>query len=698
MKHPLTSYSVYIDKKSENKYEGPLNYVLPKKNIVWIDDNSVTKCFDCKYTFGLTLRKHHCRSCGRIFCYKCSNNWTKIPSIIKSSYYEETTWNDYAKYYFSKNSDKMRVCNDCYKLITKINEINKIITIILDLPVTVFEYKILAQINKKWNQASNYCLTLFKDIQYKLPSDKYSKHEKRMLWRNLHFFSEHGRYLFHAIKITKNKAQVDEIIKIINGEKCVSCWSLMCSKSCKLEITCQDAIVILDLIYRRKVRNGHVVKLALQFLDNYTSDKELLCYMPFLVYNIRNDTDDLLSEFLLNKALENNLIMNSLYWELQMYPEDRYHLEHYKKLLNSIQDKLKADQNEDILIKLLQSYSFSKTIENISNEIWMNHKKYNDIRYEFIMEYSSTIPLDISIEIQDILLDEIKMKDSASKPLLIPCVKSNGETYNILYKNDDIRKDQTIINIIRLVDIFVERDEGIKLNTKTYDVLPTGKNKGFIEIIDNAETIYTIKEKMQTTILNYILEDNEKSMTIRKIRKRLIKSIAVYCVISYLIGIGDRHLDNIMVSKDAHLFHIDFGYIIGEDPKFREPGIRITHDMINSIGGPQSKYYEEFKDLCNVIFNCMRINIDIFIVLLTILSKTSNITLTEQEIRERIIKKFAPGETYEEANLHLVNQLETTSYTHQIIDFCHYHSKEKTLNSVTETLSSALYSLTSYFY
>ncbi|XP_060892668.1 FYVE, RhoGEF and PH domain-containing protein 4a isoform X2 [Labrus mixtus] len=64
----------------------------------WIRDNEVTMCMKCKEPFNaLTRRRHHCRACGYVVCWKCSDN--KVPLA-----------------YDGNKTNK--VCRDCFSILT----------------------------------------------------------------------------------------------------------------------------------------------------------------------------------------------------------------------------------------------------------------------------------------------------------------------------------------------------------------------------------------------------------------------------------------------------------------------------------------------------------------------------------------------------------------------------------------------------
>ena len=74
--------------------------------------------------------------------------------------------------------------------------------------------------------------------------------------------------------------------------------------------------------------------------------------------------------------------------------------------------------------------------------------------------------------------------------------------------------------------------------------------------------------------------------------------IPPFCSVLPQLGIGDRHLDNIMMLPTGNLFHIDFGYIFGRDPKPMAPPIRFTREMADAMGGVNSEDYRLFKTYC----------------------------------------------------------------------------------------------------
>ncbi|XP_026837446.1 myotubularin-related protein 4 isoform X2 [Drosophila erecta] len=83
---------------------GPPSYapssIQEKKasSVLWVPDHAVSRCSSCQTEFWLGRRKHHCRSCGEIFCADCSEFWAPLPN--------------------EKLFNPVRLCGSCYTTVT----------------------------------------------------------------------------------------------------------------------------------------------------------------------------------------------------------------------------------------------------------------------------------------------------------------------------------------------------------------------------------------------------------------------------------------------------------------------------------------------------------------------------------------------------------------------------------------------------
>ncbi len=93
------------------------------------------------------------------------------------------------------------------------------------------------------------------------------------------------------------------------------------------------------------------------------------------------------------------------------------------------------------------------------------------------------------------------------------------------------------------------------------------------------------------------------------------------------MGIGDRHNDNIMVTKSGRLFHIDFGHFLGNfKTKFgikreRAPFV-LTPDFAYVMGGKGSAEFKDFVALCCKAYNVVRKHSNLFLNLFSMMLST----------------------------------------------------------------------------
>jgi hypothetical protein len=678
------SYSVFIDNDTNSE---PLSHTLPRRICKWVPDEEVSNCYNCNKYFSIIMRKHHCRVCGKIFCSYCTTPNVHIPEELLSEDSKKGSTTQYVtSYFYTQDPQKHLACFQCKDLITFIDNVKKIITIFQILKIDIITLRTLALVCKSWRNSANYILSIFREIQYKLPTNDYSPFERELLLVNINHITGHSKYIMHLLKSCKSIDDYKLCLQYIDKPKVINCRKMMCGRNCCESLTAFDVIGILSKSFMGVGYNDTLRSAILAKFE--CSDDEFICYLPFFVYNLKNDSV-VIANFLIERCKDSFPLLNALYWELSLYTKDGCSV--YNNVFDTLKEMLSNKVYEPIFLKIIDGCSLVRTLQDVSKHICHENKKYNEIKDVFMLKKPMTNPLTLD-KIINININKIQIKTSATKPLMIPCDTIDDKTIRILYKNEEVRKDQIIINVFKLADIILKREEGLDLGIITYNVLPIDKTSGLIDIVNNCDTIYSIQEELKSTILNYILENNGE-MKVKEIREKFTKSTAVFCVLTYLFGIGDRHLDNIMVTKDGNLFHIDYGYILGNDPVVRNPGIRITSSMIETMGGELSENYKYFKKLCTIIYNCLRRHIDIFINMLLILPKITDINLKEQDIINELIKRFIPGENLEDAELHFDMQLEKQNYMDHVKDWCHYHSKEKTVSNAVSKVSYAMTSL-----
>ena len=91
----------------------------------------------------------------------------------------------------------------------------------------------------------------------------------------------------------------------------------------------------------------------------------------------------------------------------------------------------------------------------------------------------------------------------------------------------------------------------------------------------------------------------------RSVMDTYVKSCAGYSVITYILGVGDRHLDNLLLHQSGSFFHCDFSFLLGRDPKTFQP-VRVTDDMVQGMGGKESDNYAKFLSLASAAFLALR--------------------------------------------------------------------------------------------
>nr|XP_022907731.1 phosphatidylinositol 3-kinase catalytic subunit type 3 isoform X2 [Onthophagus taurus] len=386
-----------------------------------------------------------------------------------------------------------------------------------------------------------------------------------------------------------------------------------------------------------------------------------------------------LASFLISRACKNSSLANYFYWYLLIECGDQENVEK-KKEANLVRDTYvtvmktfsqtlargspEMQTRRDFLNRQQKFMDkLVKLIKKVSSEN-VSRKKKTERLQQLLADSDSLkinwtnfdpfpFPLDPEVQIKGILPEKASLFKSAFMPSKLHFVTTKNTEYVAIFKHgDDLRQDQLILQMITLMDKLL-RKENLDVKLTPYKVLAISTKNGFVQFIDS----YTIAEIVSTdhTILNFFKkhhpQENSPNGVAPEIMDNYIRSCAGYCVITYLLGVGDRHLDNLLITTRGELFHIDFGYILGRDPKPLPPPMKLSREMLDAMGGMQSEYFQQFKKLCFTSFLHLRRHGNLMLNLFSLMVDASvpDIALEPDKAVKKIEEKLQLQRSDEEA-------------------------------------------------
>ncbi|XP_065186967.1 phosphatidylinositol 4,5-bisphosphate 3-kinase catalytic subunit beta isoform-like [Sycon ciliatum] len=389
----------------------------------------------------------------------------------------------------------------------------------------------------------------------------------------------------------------------------------------------EAALELLDYQYAEQSVRMYAVSSLSDFTDN-----QLLHFLLQLTQVLKYESylDCPLGKFLLARALRNQKIGHYLFWNLRAEMHDpavavRFGLllEAYCRGAISHMRTLAVQVEALNRLRAVSEVLQSKTLKERPKGM---RKMRETLESPAYVEALSNLvdPLHPQFHFACVKLDKCKFMDSKMKPLWMVYENADPEGADVyqIYKNgDDLRQDMLTLQIIGIMDSIWQAD-GLDMRMIPYGCLSTGNQVGLIEVVLQANTVAKIQKEMgggsrgafdKSTLYRWLAEKNKDKQALERALEAFTYSCAGYCVATYVLGIGDRHSDNIMLKETGQLFHIDFGHFLGNfKSKFgvkreRVPFV-LTDDFIYVVthGKDDAAKVDKFRRLCEEAFLLLR--------------------------------------------------------------------------------------------
>lgn len=236
-----------------------------------------------------------------------------------------------------------------------------------------------------------------------------------------------------------------------------------------------------------------------------------------------------------------------------------------------------------------------------------------------------------------------------SLPKVMTLLLSDGSRHKVVikYGSDDLRQDAIMEQVFQQVNKIFGKDVEMRrsdLHMRTYNVVPLGPKAGLIEFVNNSLSLHSILTDIHKDDNYSWLEarrsmkdvqsksDKERILTYLDITKKIspkfrnfffnsfidangwicakrkyTKGVATSSMVGYILGLGDRHLNNILIdTTTGEPIHIDLGIAFDQGRLLKIPELvpfRLTRDIIDGFGitGVEGIFRRTCEQVLNVL-------------------------------------------------------------------------------------------------
>ncbi|KAM7543213.1 hypothetical protein Aperf_G00000011915 [Anoplocephala perfoliata] len=251
--------------------------------------------------------------------------------------------------------------------------------------------------------------------------------------------------------------------------------------------------------------------------------------------------------------------------------------------------------------------------------------------------------------------DDVEVLGSQTRPKKMCWLGSDGRKYAIVAKpNDDMRKDSRLMDMNSIINRFLLKNSQTRhrgLGIRTYAVIPLREHGGLIEWVSNTQPFRNILITLyaeEGRPLNWVsmnryaplLEDSlqvKRDKFLNKLlpmyplvfyrwfinifpnpsewyeaRETFVRTCAVMSMVGYVLGLGDRHTENILFDcTTGGLVHVDFSCVFNTGLTLPWPErvpFRLTRSLVHAMG--PTGYEGTFRRCAEVTMRLLRREID----------------------------------------------------------------------------------------